>query len=497
MSFAQFGSTAVRDAIELLGDVNQDVTVVVGAGSSVESGFPTWDSLVRTLLHDVGDRRGLSIEAQEQFANWTLHREDLTGAGEVAKELLGSDFQASLHEALYSNVDQPLPGETARALSSLRLSRLDALTEILTTNYDTLLYHAMREELKQRGLNQYKVKRVVGSNPVDQNTIAIRHLHGVMTEGRKVEGNLVLSDRDYYLMQDSSAWQESFFKAQLESTTCLFIGASLTDPNLLRYIYRSGGSGLHYVVFVRQTDASDYDSSSEMVRKLKEESQSDKWKAVNVEPILLDHYSQSAQFLWEVFTASRPGAYIALPRRLHDWQNDLANVLPASGPEFRETQAQLQLVMKKALDATKKLLNETGQRLRPGEKLGMSLWVFDPKADSLVNWGSADRVWVEPSTLEPIPVHWSSPFVASQAFCSGSMVSQSTSRHVVSRWNHVIGFPIYLHLENQRLPVGAVTLASTRGPEDSLLKRSESTVRGSVIPALEHQASEILNPWDI
>ena len=38
-------------------------------------------------------------------------------------------------------------------------------------------------------------------------------------------------------MQDRHRWQEKYMRRRLESTTCLFIGTSLSDPNLLRYLY--------------------------------------------------------------------------------------------------------------------------------------------------------------------------------------------------------------------------------------------------------------------
>jgi hypothetical protein len=307
-----------------------------------------------------------------------------------------------------------------------------------------------------------------------------------------------LSDSDYHLMQDPGAWQESYFKRQLGSSTCVFVGASLTDPNLLRYIYRSGrGASRHYAVFVRQGDSSFYDSAADDVVALREQSQIAKWRAVNIEPILFDHYAQSAQFFWEVVAARRNKPYASLSDRLSRWRTEVEAVLPTERQAFMETQDQLQRFMSKVLAGTKKLLNGAGHRLQEGEKLGVSLWIYEPAKDKLINWASADRAWRDPNTLEPTPIHWSSDFVAAQAFCAGSMVSQSTSKHVVSRWNHVIGFPIYLHRPDGRLPIGVVTLASTESIERSLLKRGAATVRSSAIPAIEQDVSSLLDPSNV
>jgi len=46
----------------------------------------------------------------------------------------------------------------------------------------------------------------------------------------------------------------------------------------------------------------------------------------------------------------------------------------------------------------------------------LSLWVYDPGSESLTNWASADRVWRDPKTMEPLQVDWRSEFVSVQAF---------------------------------------------------------------------------------
>lgn len=493
VSYKEFESPGVLRAIMRLAR-SPSLTIVAGAGSSVESGLPSWNTLVRDLLEEAAESNGLQGADSDQFVRWTLNREDLTGAGEIARHLLSGSFRKALHAALYRDAKEPIPGETAQAIACLRLDRLNMANELVTTNYDLLLEAALREELNHRDLDGLTVGRLVDGRNVGPSVVGVRHVHGVLTSGNQLVGDLVLSDRDYHLMQDSEAWQEGFFKNQLSTSDCLFVGTSLTDPNLLRYLYRSEHRKRHHALFVRQDDSSIYDETNPEVADLRETSQLAKWRAVNVEPLLFNHYAQSAQFIWEVVAAARGSSYTPLPVRLGRWKEGLRDILPTEGKAFLETQERLQRVMAKVLGGTKSLLNRTGYRLRSGEKLGISLWVFDPAAETLVNWASADRIWRDPTTLEPIPVDWSSVFVAAQAFCAGSMVSQSTSEHVVSRWNHVIGFPIYLHDDSGRLPIGAVTLASTANKEASLLERGAAVVRSSAIPAIENDVSLLLDP---
>lgn len=430
MSFAEFGNENIDRTIQELAR-SDNLTLVVGAGASVESGLPTWPRLVGHLLTRAAQQRELDNNDQQAFVEWTMGREDVTGAGEVARYLLGKEFRDALHAGLYAGVEELTPGETARALATLVIDRADKVDEVVTTNYDSLLEQALRREIAQREMVGLSIGRLVSSERAKSGMIGVRHVHGVLTEGNLQAGTLILSNRDYFAMQDPKAWQESFFRDRLATSTCLFIGASLTDPNLLRYIYRSDRGSGHFAVFVRQDDSSLYDQSGPKVIGLREESQLRKWRGVGIEPILFDHYAQSAQFVWEIVAASQPTRYVPLTKRLATWSNEVSSILPITAIAFKETQDRLQRLLANLLSGTKQLINGEGHRLRRGEKLGMSMWVYDPGTDTLVNWASADRIWRDASTLEPTGVHWSSQFIAARAFCAGSMVSQSTSEHQV------------------------------------------------------------------
>lgn len=496
MGFSEFEDADVVKAIRRL-STERSLTLIVGAGASVESGLPNWRDLVRNLLKQAASNRGLSDEASiDGFADWTLSREDVTGAGGIARELLGRRFRSALRRSLYSDKPSPIPGETARAIAALMLDHVGSSRALVTTNYDELLRRAMEEELHSRGMDDVEIRRIARREEVnDDPGLSVTHLHGVLTPNNTLHGELVLSDRDYHLMQDSSAWQEHLLGKHLQSRSCLFVGTSLTDPNLLRYIFRADPGRDHFAVFARQQDADLYDAASEDVVALREESQKQKWQAVGVTPILLDYYSESAQFMWEVVAASALGDnYEPLPNRMKRWRDQLdQTVLTTASAAFVQNQNELHERVKDTFEITLGLLRNNGHRRGPNERLGMSLWIYDPESDALTNWASSDRVWRDPATLEPVAIDWASDFVATQAFCSGSLVSQSTSKYVTSRWNHVIGFPVYVHEETGRLPVGSVTLASTKPQDASLLSRAGDQVRRS-IPELEDLMSQLLSP---
>jgi hypothetical protein len=201
--------------------------------------------------------------------------------------------------------------------------------------------------------------------------------------------------------------------------------------------------------------------------------------------------------------------YVPYSDRVQDWEAALRrSVLSTRSGVFGETQDELQGILLETIGAVRELLSREGFNLRSGERLSCSLWVHQPSRDALVNWASSDRVWRDARTMEPVPLAWSSPFVSVQAFCSGSVVSYSTAEQAATRWNHVVGAPLYLETWDDllsgverghsagygRLPVGVITLASTEHQERSVLGRGESTLRNVVLPRAVESLARLLHP---
>ena len=192
--------------------------------------------------------------------------------------------------------------------------------------------------------------------------------------------------------------------------------------------------------------------------------------------------------------AARPGrrGVCRLPREAIS-----KTVLTQKRSDFPAAQAALHQTQRDLLDGVREDLKSSGHRPGPDEKLGLSLWVYNPQRETLTNWASADRVWRDPNTLEPVPIDWRSDFVAVNAFCSGSVASQSTERHTSSRWNHVVGVPLYIESPDiGRLPVGVATLASTSPAPRSVLHRGLWTIRSKSLPTLETVLSGALDPYN-
>lgn len=456
------------------------LTLFVGAGVSMESGFPSWYQLVSKLLARVAQESGLADRPANEFAAWTIEREGLTAAAAVAKASL-NDFPGALREVLYLVSETPRPGETGRAIAALTRSVTE--TRVLTTNYDLILESALERSC---------------SGPLGDPARSIVHLHGVVgPRGGTYGQEIVLSEQDYFSMAADTSPQQMVAANELSGSACVFLGASLTDPNLLRYLYRTQHSRKHWVVFSRQQDAAIYDSSDPAVVALREETSRRRWEVARVRPIYADFFSQTAQLLHELrMRRDRGDAYVPLPERLAAWRVALQQgVLTTEADSFAQNQDAFQAVLQYLIDGIERDLEEHGAATADGERLQLSMWVYDPAAETLVNWASSDRSWRDPSTLTPLPVDWQSDFLSVQAFCAGSLVERSTDQFVATRWNHVVGAPIYLQTDPVgRLPVGAMTIASNLPRDRSALMRGLATLRRQSIPTTEDTLASLLAP---
>lgn len=489
-----FRDPGLIDFVTSLASVDS-MTVLAGAGTSIESGFPGWTQLLQNMLADAAIRDGLSEDDARSFATWTVQSEGLTAAAAVAELALEADFEAAIHRALYPVQLTPRSAESASAIVQLAESFGRTRCDIATTNYDLLLEQAHEDA----GFMRPSVHTTERGRSLNR----VLHLHGVVGPRGRVSGELILSERDYFAMQDDSAWQQRYFSQRLQESTCLFVGASLSDPNLLRYLYRTDTDRVHWAIFARQQDALAYNDTEPEVVAYRERTAVARWKAAGVSPVQVDYFSQSAQLLYEALhfrsCKRRRRMYKPLNKRLHRWRSQLDKSVTSTKPAvFSKNQDMLHTIASQLIDAVTSDLRDAGKRPSPTERLSLSLWVYEPSNETLTNWAFSDRVWRDSTTLEPTPIGWTSEFVSVQAFCTGSIVSWSTEQYAATRWNHVVGAPLYLHADEWgRLPVGAVTIGSTASAADSSLQRGLAILRRKSLPEVCRVLSDLLHPTSV
>lgn len=466
--------------------VQERLTLVVGAGASVEAGLPTWGALITELLAAAGMQEAGSDHTE--LARWTVDREGIIGAASIAEAALGDAFIPTVRKALYGRSGaRPVPGPTARAVAQIQKS-WQTNCRVFTTNYDRVLEDAIWEAQPQ-----FDVSSDFGGCAPEPGEILVHHLHGLLTPTG--DHDVVLAEAGYYLTPAES-WQQQKLIEHLRETTCIFVGASLSDQDIIRWVYRSNTGKQHIVLLPRQADLLRGGSAvSRSTRDAVEKASFQRWQKTGLTVLTPDYFVQNAQFLNEVVLRKRQReAYAPYKDRLDRWEREISQDLLSEKPLtlFNAIQDTLQGQLRRWLNVVAK---ELGDVLPSSERLGLHLWVRQPEKRSLLMFASSDRVWRDPRTLESVPIGMPSPLVAVQGFCTGSAVVDSTVDNPTSRWNSVQAIPVFLEQPPwHRLPVGVITLATTLPIDKSALSRVNPDVLGYIRKYLAGNAAAVLTP---
>lgn len=305
MSFASLTQPEIEPLIERVAGA-RDLTLLVGAGASMEAGLPSWPRLIEMLLETVAaEFPNLDEEERGAWVAATLQRDDLLGAGAVVEVMAKKALNELIPDRLYGGqgAEAFAPGPIAHQVAALREIWGEHL-EILTTNYDDLLEQALIDAgTPPSRIRSYTQNRERGKRA--QGTVAVTHLHGLAGRSEKPKG-IVLTEEQYHRMQRGISWQEQLVVKRLQESTCVFVGMSLADPNLIRYLYgyKAHDAPRHAAIFVRQGEP----QVSESVRVGMEEAAARRWGRCGVKAIFVDHFADAAQLLYGIGHRNVAGA---------------------------------------------------------------------------------------------------------------------------------------------------------------------------------------------
>jgi hypothetical protein len=490
MSFASLAQPEVADVIQRFSNT-RDITLIVGAGASMEADLPSWPTLIQRLLSTVADARAdlPSSEAKHQWAEHTMDGDGLLGAGAIVEVMADAPLDRLVPEALYGPEGAPgyLPGPIAKQVAYLRGCFGERL-EILTTNYDDLIEEAVAEA----GTARFRVRSYIQDRSLDQRadgTVAVIHLHGLA--GRQAAPKaIVLTEEEYHRMQRGTSWQERLVTRRLQESTCLFVGMSLTDPNLIRYLYGYRQSELrrHAAIFVRQGEPSlDPD-----VRSVREQAAAARWGRCGVEAVFVDHFADAAQLLYEVGYRRKVGdVYESVGDRAQALIESLERWLLLADRD-QDAFANRQVVLSEWLRTLLySLVREGlgGSDVPDDEKLALALWLVSQDGTEVTGWAHSDRAHQDPKTIAPIPLDQTSQWVAIQTVCRGARVESDRDIYA-SRWKFVRGLPLIME-EPSRVPVGCLTISSTKSGDDSVLTQMPSDRRAAMHGAFISAARDL------
>lgn len=511
----------IKDLIRKLAK-SDHLTVIVGAGLSVDHSGPTWGTLVGRLLEDCAEHLHVAEDQRDAFRKQVLDAHSFVSAGSICRAVLADRFDQRLKQRLYPPDATP-GGIFAKAvtLGALVWRYTDGDHVLLTTNYDDALLAAFRSEEHREMMGdrdprdeaQVYTKR----DDVEGSVIPIYHLHGYIPREGAPQGDIIFSEADYALLErpptntdDAQDWRREIVMQRLEGSNCVFVGASLQDPGVTRYLLESASA--------RRTNA-DYGCYAAFA------AQDDNWRRqpnlrqqldlasrrrldhLHVQEIKTNFYGEIALFLNEIRVCRFVGGPTEWDRgyrfgqRLTDrwWTPMHERILNRDeGAVFQDTQQRFH----DELSALRDAVYERTDRIRdtrdagPGEELfSIQLWARNPPEYSLELWGSSESIWTEPHTLLSELIGDESKFEAVRAFCFGAPHVAPPRPDSATRWKYSLHAPVFLPGEPWfNLPVGVITLASTRPEESSCLGSASVEERARIWTLLLKKAQELLKP---
>lgn len=490
MSFAAYASDPIRRLIVTASEAPK-VSLLVGAGASMEAGLPSWNALVNRLLLRGAEKEDLLPAADAEARRLWLadaSRDGPLGAAAMVDALAGNDRDGWVAEALYGGAGAPsfYPGPIARQVAALHLAFGDHL-RLMTLNYDDLIEQALL------AVDREPETLATAEHRWQPGRVPVFHLHGYLGRDR-AEGQIVLSEADYHGMQLGTAWQDDLMRTALRDSTLMFVGTSLVDPNMLRYLHavaREPG-GEHFAIFVRQGVYGPAVPAG--LAEARERGLTRRWEQVGVVPVFVDHYTDVAQVLAEIAQRrADPGAYRPLPDRAAEWIDTVTArlIAPDDRDEFVRSQRVVSAVLREALDAAVAAATQlTGDPW--DETLALSLWLCDRDGREMTSWFTTDRLHLDPATIEPLPVDEHSSWVAIRAYCQGTPLAEAHTPDG-SRWRFVRGTPLTLHSQHHgRLPIGCLTAASLSPREETQLHRMPRQVAAAFSATLADTVQTIL-----
>ncbi len=218
----------------------------IGAGLSMAVGLPSWDGLLKELIGKVRDLGYTSPSILEQYEELVKDPNKFLILAQELKDKLGGNFNKYISDRFANNV--PNPSDSHKKIIKFPYSF------IITTNYDTLVENAYAAiHQKQAKVYTFKESGDI-ANDMWNNRPFILKAHG---DANKTQQGIILTEQDYRQI----IYQERGYKSVLHNLfgtkTLLFLGSSLSDPELkllLSYIHSSfhGSGPTHFALIEKE-----------------------------------------------------------------------------------------------------------------------------------------------------------------------------------------------------------------------------------------------------
>lgn len=434
---------------------SNELGILLGAGASMASGLPDWNTLVMRVLQATG------AVPDARTAQDFLARQDPILAIEAAK-VASSDWTRDLRAALYPQGDDYLPSALHLAAATLAAKRLRSgqQTTAFTLNFDQLLENALLAAYEDLELDAEVYVRTEANRRLGHSGVEVQHLHGLLGPlNSQPAENVVLSLSDFNeLGATANPWQVAALQEAITRGPLIVAGTSYRDTDIRQWLHnilrQLAPDQPVFALVAREglgLSRGQFEAVSDAIQN--------QWKTIGVQALLLEDYSDAAQILWELPEMDQEGYQPPAERISLFWQRVCAN--------FSTLQNEHAALLAEDLQ----LLNDLGQRST------LTLWLADDKRQ-LVRWASYDRVYRTLDTLKRVPLAHDSHWIAARAAARNSPELSPPSPRAASRWPSIVAAPVLVELPGgPTLPVGAVSAACDVRLPDKVLDEWEARVQ--------------------
>ncbi|MEI7910338.1 MAG: SIR2 family protein [Verrucomicrobiota bacterium] len=237
--------TSIRAIAELSEALKEKrAGVFIGSGISSASGLPSWSGLLSELIDELRGQPGVSPQLICDAEQLVADRNKWLILAQLLRNELGKSFTDYIERRFTDLTHKP---------NSIH----DALIEIpwraiVTTNYDRLIERSYARHFGADGdipVFSYQNPAKIASN-YRRGVNFVLKAHGDAREGPEF---VVLTEADYRNLIHREIGYQTILQALFTTTSFLFIGCSLTDPDLrllLQFIHSAfhGDTPTHYAL---------------------------------------------------------------------------------------------------------------------------------------------------------------------------------------------------------------------------------------------------------
>jgi hypothetical protein len=241
-SLPKASKTSRKEIIEKLKHSykNEKLVFVIGAGLSISFGLPSWNTLLQKLMVTTIENEQSASNALSKLFTEIFAPSPLIAGRYLQKfyETNHHSFEEAVRNVLYAEFDINKASELMNEIIKFCVAagKSPNLDSVITYNFDDIIEQHL-ESLSSIEI-PYKSIFGVGMNP-EPGELPIYHVHGFLPKSGKLnDDNQITFGENIYHKQysDIYSWNNIVQINKFRDFNCLFIGTSLTDPNIRRLL---------------------------------------------------------------------------------------------------------------------------------------------------------------------------------------------------------------------------------------------------------------------